>query len=68
MNIAINWENGQKEIKMSQDNLIRFICSDCKKTNYWSHKNRKKVERKLEFKKFCKWCRKHTMHKEGKKK
>ena len=52
---------------MSQDNLIKLHCSVCKRINYWSRKNRKKVERKIEVKKFCKWCRKQTVHKEGKK-
>ncbi|MFC1625303.1 50S ribosomal protein L33 [Patescibacteria group bacterium] len=52
---------------MSQDKLIKLICKDCKRINYWTRKNRKSVERKIEFKKYCKWCRKHTLHKEGKK-
>ncbi|MBP9855681.1 MAG: 50S ribosomal protein L33, partial [Candidatus Pacebacteria bacterium] len=30
-------------------------------------KNRKKVERKIELKKYCKWCKKKTTHKEAKK-
>jgi large subunit ribosomal protein L33 len=53
--------------KMSQENLIKLQCSVCKRINYWSRKNRKKVERKIELKKFCQWCRKHTLHKEAKK-
>ncbi|HEY4510695.1 MAG TPA: 50S ribosomal protein L33 [Candidatus Paceibacterota bacterium] len=52
---------------MSQDNLIKLQCGTCKRVNYWSSKNKKKVERKIELKKFCNWCRKQTMHKEGKK-
>ncbi|PIS13285.1 MAG: 50S ribosomal protein L33 [Candidatus Tagabacteria bacterium CG09_land_8_20_14_0_10_41_14] len=52
---------------MSQDKLIKMICQGCKRINYWTSKNPKKVERKLEFKKFCKWCKKRTVHKEGKK-
>ncbi|OGG58054.1 50S ribosomal protein L33 [Candidatus Kaiserbacteria bacterium RIFCSPHIGHO2_01_FULL_55_17] len=52
---------------MSQDQLIKLACSKCGRTNYWSRKNRKLVERKIELKKFCKWCRKHTPHKEAKK-
>ncbi|MBI2024309.1 50S ribosomal protein L33 [Candidatus Giovannonibacteria bacterium] len=51
---------------MSQDNLIRFQCTTCKRYNYYSTKNKKKVERKLAFNKFCKWCRKKTPHKETK--
>lgn len=52
---------------MSQDQLIKLACGKCKRQNYWSRKNRKKVERKIELKKFCKWCKKHTPHKETKK-
>ena len=47
--------------------LVRLRCSECGKVNYQTRKNSKSVERKLEFKKFCKWCRKHTLHKESKK-
>ena len=52
---------------MSQDQLIRLACSTCKRINYWSRKNRKLVERKIELKKYCRWCQKHTKHKEIKK-
>ena len=40
-------------------------CSVCKNANYYTSKNKKKVERKLEFQKFCKFCRKRTTHKEA---
>ena len=46
--------------------LITFQCSQCKRRNYVSTKNRKKTTEKLEFKKFCRWCRCHTVHKETK--
>ncbi len=53
---------------MSQDNLIKLKCEVCGNINYYSHKNKKKLrEHKLELKKFCKKCRKHTLHKEMKK-
>ena len=52
---------------MSQDRLIKLVCSKCKKINYWSEKNKKKVERKIELKKFCHFCRIRTPHKEAKK-
>ncbi|MBI4132179.1 MAG: 50S ribosomal protein L33 [Candidatus Sungbacteria bacterium] len=51
---------------MSQEHLIRFQCTACKRYNYWSTKNLKNVEKKLELSKYCKWCRKHTKHKEAK--
>ncbi|MES2006950.1 MAG: 50S ribosomal protein L33 [Patescibacteria group bacterium] len=52
---------------MSQDRLIRLACQKCKRINYWSSKNKKLVERKIELKKWCKWCRLQTVHKEVKK-
>ncbi|MEK7643525.1 MAG: 50S ribosomal protein L33 [Patescibacteria group bacterium] len=52
---------------MPQPNLVRFRCTTCKRYNYYTHKNVKGVERKLELKKHCEWCKKHTVHKEAKK-
>ena len=57
----------QSKVNSLSDNLIRFRCSVCKHTNYTTHKNKKQVKRKLEYKRFCNWCRKHTLHKESKK-
>lgn len=51
---------------MSQDNLIKFECTVCKKINYFSTKNKKKIKTRLELKKFCEHCKKHTLHKETK--
>ena len=48
------------------DNLITMRCTVCKRRNYYTHRNKKQVERKIELKKFCNWCRKQTVHKEGK--
>lgn len=44
---------------------VKLACGDCKRINYHAKKNTRQVERKLEFKKFCGWCRKHTVHKEA---
>ena len=52
---------------MSQDQLIKLQCEKCKRTNYWSRKNKKLVTKKIELKKYCKWCKKSTVHKEAKK-
>ncbi|MDD4995381.1 MAG: 50S ribosomal protein L33 [Patescibacteria group bacterium] len=51
---------------MSQENLIKLECADCKKINYYSKKNKKKLKERLQMKKFCKTCKKHTGHKETK--
>jgi large subunit ribosomal protein L33 len=44
--------------------IITFQCGDCKNRNYTSTKNKKTKTERLEMKKFCRSCRKHTMHKE----
>ena len=46
---------------------VKLQCGECKSINYFTHKSKKMVEEKLELKKFCKRCRKHTPHKEAKK-
>ncbi|MEK7612107.1 MAG: 50S ribosomal protein L33 [Patescibacteria group bacterium] len=47
-------------------NLVKLKCSACKRIGYYAHKNVKRVEKKLALSKYCKWCRKHTEHKEAK--
>ncbi|MBI2644670.1 50S ribosomal protein L33 [Candidatus Uhrbacteria bacterium] len=51
---------------MSQDNLIKLECTQCKSINYHSKKNKKKIKNRLELKKLCTSCKKHTLHKETK--
>ncbi|MAG11363.1 MAG: 50S ribosomal protein L33 [Parcubacteria group bacterium] len=51
---------------MSQDNLIKLECTDCKTIGHRSTKNKKKLKNRLELKKHCKKCTKHTLHKETK--
>jgi len=46
--------------------FIKLQCEVCKRVNYFTHKSKKAEEKKLALKKFCNWCRKHTVHKEGK--
>ena len=45
---------------------ITLECTECKRRNYTSTKNRKKTTDKLSFKKYCPFDRKHTVHKETK--
>lgn len=54
---------------MSQDNLIRLQCTECKEYNYPTYKSGAKANKeKLELKKYCKRCKAHTLHKEKAKK
>ncbi|MEX2008272.1 MAG: 50S ribosomal protein L33 [Candidatus Spechtbacterales bacterium] len=53
---------------MSQDNLIRLVSKESPGEVYWTRKNKKTVERKIELKKYSKVLRKHVVFSEGKKK
>jgi len=46
--------------------LVALQCSECKRRNYTTSKNRRNTQEKLEFSKFCPFDRKHTVHKETK--
>ncbi len=46
--------------------IITLGCTECKQRNYSTTKNKKKTPQKLELKKYCRFCRTHTLHKETK--
>ncbi len=46
--------------------IVTLACGECKERNYTTTKNKKKTTDKLELKKYCSSCKKHTMHKETK--
>ncbi|HET6267452.1 MAG TPA: 50S ribosomal protein L33 [Acidobacteriota bacterium] len=45
---------------------IQLQCGECKRRNYSTAKNKKNTPDKLERKRYCPWCRHHTLHKEVK--
>ena len=48
-----------------RENII-LACTDCKQRNYTSTKNKKTTTNRLEFSKYCRFCRRHTLHRETK--
>ncbi|MDZ7288816.1 MAG: 50S ribosomal protein L33 [candidate division KSB1 bacterium] len=44
--------------------IITLECAECKRRNYSTTKNKKKHTGRVEFKKHCPFCKKHTVHKE----
>ncbi len=46
--------------------IITLECSECKNRNYTTTKDKKKHTAKLELRKYCPFCRHHTLHKETK--
>ena len=45
---------------------ITFVCGECKQRNYESMKNKKNDPDRLELKKYCRFCKKRTAHRESK--
>ena len=45
---------------------ITLSCTECKNRNYRTNKNKKNTPDRIELKKYCKFCKKHTPHKETK--
>jgi large subunit ribosomal protein L33 len=45
---------------------VTLECTECKQRNYDTIKNKKNDPDRLELNKYCKFCRKSTLHKETK--
>lgn len=45
---------------------VTLVCTECKKENYTTPKNKKNTPDKMELNKFCPTCNKVTQHKEKK--
>lgn len=43
---------------------VTLACSECKQRNYNTMKNKKNDPDRLEMNKYCRFCKKHTTHKE----
>ena len=52
----------KKAIRM----VTTLACTECKERNYTTEKNRHNDPSRLELNKFCRRCRKHTLHRETK--
>jgi large subunit ribosomal protein L33 len=52
--------------KKDATEIVDLKCGECKRLNYSKKKNKKSNPERIELKKFCKFDRKHTLHKEAK--
>ena len=53
---------------MASEVRIKLLleCTECKRGNYATEQNKRNTPNKLELRKYCPWCRKHTVHREVK--
>ncbi|MFO8049885.1 MAG: 50S ribosomal protein L33 [Desulfosudaceae bacterium] len=45
---------------------VTLSCSQCKRRNYTTTKNKRTTPDKLALNKYCRFCREHCLHKETK--
>ena len=45
---------------------VTLACQDCQERNYSGTKNKRLHPERVEYRKYCPRCRKHTAHKETK--
>ncbi len=46
--------------------VITMECTECHERNYTSEKSRRNDPQRIELKKYCRRCNKHTLHRETK--
>ena len=43
---------------------VTLACEECKRRNYQTNKSKRNNPDRIELRKYCRWCGKHTPHKE----
>jgi large subunit ribosomal protein L33 len=43
---------------------VTLACEECKRRNYQTNKSKRNNPDRIALRKYCKWCRQHTSHKE----
>ena len=41
-----------------------LACEECKRRNYQTNKSKRNNPERLQLRKYCRWCRRHTAHRE----
>jgi large subunit ribosomal protein L33 len=55
---------GEKEMATGVRVAITLACTECKRRNYQTQKSKRNSPDRVEFKKYCRWCGRHTPHRE----
>ena len=43
---------------------VTLACEECKRRNYQTNKSKRNNPERIELRKYCRWCRCHTAHRE----
>ena len=49
-----------------KENMAKLKCRECNRISGETSRNKKKVKEKLSLSKYCRFCRKNTVHNESK--
>ena len=52
--------------KVENRPVILLACTECKERTYTNEKNKKNDPNRIELRKYCPRCRRHTVHREVK--
>jgi len=52
--------------KFGMRTKLTLACTVCKQRNYETNKEKKNTPDRLELNKYCRFCKKHTLHRETK--
>ena len=44
---------------------VTLECTECRRRNYITQKNRHNNRERIELRKYCRWCSTHTAHRES---
>ena len=68
--LLLQWSKSKKYFRKAGGAVMRvkitLACTECKQRNYNTMKNKKNDPDRLEMNKYCRFCKKHTLHKETK--
>ncbi len=57
----------QRSAKMARGDVriaATLACEECKRRNYQTNKSKRNNPERLQLRKYCRWCRRHTAHRE----
>ena len=43
---------------------VTLACEECKRRNYQTNKSKRNNPERIQLRKYCRWCRCHTAHRE----
>ncbi|MDX6223789.1 MAG: large subunit ribosomal protein, partial [Frankiales bacterium] len=61
---AIHHRPGEAMARGDVRIAITLACEECRRRNYQTNKSKRNDPERIELRKYCRWCRRHTPHKE----